>query len=104
MSIAKYKILVEKSLEACLAAIEVYNKPNFKFREETFSILMLSAWEILLKARVMQEDGGKLRAIQVFERKKKRDERDCGHLSADGPGDGNSPCRTVRSGLAFLLH
>ena len=73
MSIAKYKILVEKSLEACLAAIEVYNKPNFQFREETFSILMLSAWEILLKARVMQEGGGKLRAIQVFERKMKQD-------------------------------
>ena len=49
MSIAKYKTLVEKSLEACLAAIEVYNKPNFQFREETFSILMLSAWELLFR-------------------------------------------------------
>ena len=73
MSIAKYKTLVEKSLEACVSAIEVYNKPIFQYREETFSILMLNAWELLLKARVMQEGGGKLRAIQVFETIKKKD-------------------------------
>lgn len=36
-----------------LAAIEVYNKPTFEYREETFSILAINAWELLLKARYL---------------------------------------------------
>jgi hypothetical protein len=49
-----YNLLVEKSITACIAAIEVYNKPDFKFREESFSILMINAWELILKAKVLQ--------------------------------------------------
>jgi len=59
--------LVDKSVEACLAAIEVYNKPDFRYREEAFSILMLNAWELILKARVMREGFGKTRAIEIWE-------------------------------------
>ncbi len=33
-----------------LAAIEVYNKPNFSYRDECFVILLLNAWELALKA------------------------------------------------------
>ena len=69
----RYMTLVDKALQACLAAIEIYNKPDFQYREETFSILMLNAWELLLKARVMQEYGGSLRAIEVWEPVPRRD-------------------------------
>lgn len=63
----RHMALVDKSVAACLAAIEIYNKPDFWYREEAFSILMLNAWELLLKARVMKEGGGKTRAIEVWE-------------------------------------
>jgi Protein of unknown function (DUF3644) len=45
------KELAEKSLQAAVAAIEVYNKPNFSYREEAFALLMMNAWELLLKAK-----------------------------------------------------
>ena len=34
-----------------VAAIDVYNKPDFPYRVESFTILALNGWEILLKAR-----------------------------------------------------
>jgi hypothetical protein len=33
-----------------VAAIEIYNKPRFEYRDEVFAILLLNAWELLLKA------------------------------------------------------
>lgn len=33
-----------------LAAIEIYNKPRFEYRDECFSILSINAWELVLKA------------------------------------------------------
>lgn len=46
------------AVSALLAAIEIYNKPIVQHREQTFSILLINAWEILLKARVLQKAGG----------------------------------------------
>lgn len=43
--------IAEKSVEASVAAIGIYNKPDFRFREEAFSLLMVSSWELLLKAK-----------------------------------------------------
>lgn len=43
--------LAAKSIEAAVAAIEIYNKPSFSYREEAFSLLMTNAWELLLKAK-----------------------------------------------------
>jgi hypothetical protein len=43
--------LANKSVQAAIAAIEVYNKPNFSYREEAFALLMSNAWELLLKAK-----------------------------------------------------
>jgi len=59
--------LLRKAEAALLSAIEVYNKPDFKYREETFAILMLTAWEILLKAKVVLDNGNKLQSIFVYE-------------------------------------
>lgn len=35
-----------------MAAIEIYNKPTFDYRDECFAILLLNAWELALKAVV----------------------------------------------------
>jgi hypothetical protein len=43
--------LAAKAVQAAVAAIEIYNKPNFSYREEAFSLLMLNGWELLLKAK-----------------------------------------------------
>ena len=43
--------LVNKSVQAAIAAIEIYNKPNFFYREEAFSLLMTNAFELLFKAK-----------------------------------------------------
>lgn len=59
------KSVIEKSIAACLSAIEVYNKPDFKYREETFSILMVNAWELLLKARILFDNNNDISSIQV---------------------------------------
>ncbi len=43
--------LAEKSVQAAIAAIEIYNKPDFAYREEAFALLMTNAWELLLKGK-----------------------------------------------------
>jgi len=42
---------------------EIYNKPVVSHREQTFAILLVSAWELLLKARLLREAGNRLQAI-----------------------------------------
>ena len=53
-----------------IAAIEVYNKPSFGYREEAFSILAVNAWELLLKARILQLDNNRISAIIEYERRR----------------------------------
>ena len=50
-----------------LYAIEIYNKPNFNYREETFAVLAVNAWELLLKAYILRENRYKLRSLYVLE-------------------------------------
>lgn len=61
-------MLADKSLASMLSAIEIYNKPDFRFREEVFSILATNAWELLLKARVLQLSGNKMPSILKYEK------------------------------------
>lgn len=65
----RFKPFVDKSVGAALSAIEIYNKPDFKYREETFSILMINAWELLLKARIIKENKSNLRVIYLMKNK-----------------------------------
>jgi len=67
---SRSKIIFEKSLSAMMAAIEIYNKPQFQYREETFSILAVNAWELLLKARILQIASNNPNSIVKYERKK----------------------------------
>ena len=48
--IGSYKVLRNNSRAAILAAIEIYNKPQIDYRDECFTILLVNAWELLLKA------------------------------------------------------
>lgn len=52
-----------------ISAIEVYNKPDFKYREETFSILAINAWELLLKAKWLKDNDNNIRSLYVTEKR-----------------------------------
>lgn len=69
----RWKTLVDKSIAACCAAIEIYNKPVVPHREESFAILVVAAWELLLKARLIRDNGNRLQAIYIMEPIKKKD-------------------------------
>lgn len=49
--------LAAKAVQAAIAGIEIYNKPNFSYREEAFALLMANAWELLLKAKWVADHG-----------------------------------------------
>ncbi len=46
--------LLHKSTEAMILALEVINKPSISYRLECSLLLLLNAWESLLKARIVQ--------------------------------------------------
>lgn len=47
--------MLDKSEEAFLMAIEIYNKPTIKYRLEGFAFFICNAWELLLKAKMLNE-------------------------------------------------
>jgi len=51
-----YTALRNNSKAAMLAAIEIYNKPQIAYRDECFSILLVNAWELLLKATLSKKE------------------------------------------------
>lgn len=48
--------LLDKSEEAFLMAIEIYNKPTINYRLEGFAFFICNAWELLLKSRMLQNN------------------------------------------------
>jgi len=46
----KAKTILESSCNSALAAVEIYNKPNVKFRIENYIVLMIIAWTKLFHA------------------------------------------------------
>lgn len=69
---SRYQRLVEKSISAMLSAIEIYSKPDFKYREETFSILAINSWELLLKAKWLKDNNNSIDYLYVKENKRKK--------------------------------
>ena len=64
MARPKREVTMARSASAALlAAIEIYNKPTVEYREQTFAMLMANAWEVLLKARIVQQCSGKLASV-----------------------------------------
>ncbi len=48
------KRLVEKSIEAFIVGLELYNKPTIRYRIEGFSFFIINAWELSLKAELLR--------------------------------------------------
>ena len=61
-----YESLIDKSIGSMLSAIEIYNKPEFKYREETFAILAINSWELLLKARLLKLNNYRVNSIYCY--------------------------------------
>ena len=51
------KKLLDKSNEAFILAIELFNKPTISYRVEGFSFFVCNAWELLLKAHIISKEG-----------------------------------------------
>ncbi len=49
--------LLDKSKEAFVMAIEIYNKPTIKYRVEGFSFFICNSWELMLKAYLINTRG-----------------------------------------------
>jgi len=73
MAKSKSSILIEKSIHALISSIEIYNKPDFKYREENFSILIVNAWELLLKAKILKDNNNNLRTLYIKDYLQKSD-------------------------------
>jgi hypothetical protein len=68
---SKVQELLDKSIAAMVSAIEIYNKPDFLYRGETFAILAINSWELLLKSRYLLINKNKMSSLYVYENKKK---------------------------------
>lgn len=68
-----YRSLLDKSVNSMLSAIEIYNKPNFSYREETFAILATNAIELLFKAQLLRVCSYKIKHLFVMEPVIKKD-------------------------------
>lgn len=51
------KRLVNKSIEAFIMGLEIYNKPTIHYRVEGFSFFICNAWELMLKAHLVKTVG-----------------------------------------------
>lgn len=49
--------LLDKSSEAFVLAIELYNRPSIRYRVEGFSFFICNAWELMLKAKIIKNKG-----------------------------------------------
>ena len=61
------KCLVDKSFEAYILALETINRITIQYRLETFCYLICNAWELLLKAKILDNNGGKRESIYYSE-------------------------------------
>ncbi len=52
-----YERLIDKSKEAFVMAIEIYNKPSIRYRLEGFSFFICNAWELMLKGYMIKKFG-----------------------------------------------
>lgn len=63
---ARTRELLDRAIHALVAAIDVYNKPDFLYREEAFAILAVNAWELLLKAKWLADHGNRMQSLFVI--------------------------------------
>lgn len=49
------RLLLDKSQDAFILGLETYNRPTVRYRVEAFCFMFCNAWELLLKARILEE-------------------------------------------------
>jgi len=72
--------LLDKSMEAYILSLETINRLSVKYRVETFAYLICNAWELLLKAKIIEHKGNSKAIYYRKERGKPRRSwslRDC---------------------------
>ncbi len=84
------KELLDRAVLAMVAAIEIYNKPKFPYRNESFAILAINAWELLVKAKWLEVNGNKKRSLYVYD-----------HHSSPHGGRAAKRIKRTRSGAPF---
>ena len=57
--------IMMQSIDIMVSAMEIYNKPNFSYRDETFCILATNAWELMLKAKIISNNNDKMSSIYI---------------------------------------
>lgn len=65
MAVSRSMQLVNKSVASMVSAIELYNKPDFRYREEIFCIVVINSWELLLKAKILKDNNNNMSSISV---------------------------------------
>lgn len=75
--------LLDNSLASILSAIEIYNKPDFKYRNEVFTILIINSWELLLKAKIIKDNNNNLNSIFIYQYGKPKVSRTGNNLTID---------------------
>lgn len=65
MTVSRSMQLVNKSVASMVSAIELYNKPDFRYREEIFCIVVVNSWELLLKAKILKDNNNNMSSISI---------------------------------------
>lgn len=69
---SRTKELIDRAIAATVSAIEIYNKPDFRYRAETFCILAINGWELLIKAKWLNENNNKIQSLYEKEQPRKK--------------------------------
>ena len=80
-------VMARCAREALLAAVEIYNKPKVEYREQTVAFLIVNAWEVLIKARIVQQSGGKIQSIYQYKPNSREYRRNQGDILTIGIRD-----------------
>jgi hypothetical protein len=67
--------MLDRATSAMVAAVEIYNKPAFPHKVESFTILAINGWELLLKAKWLADHQNKERSLYVYERRQNKNGR-----------------------------
>ena len=89
------KQLIDKAVEATVSALEIYNKPSFQYRAETFCILAINGWELLFKAKWLNENDNKIESLYVKKPVHKSDKSDTNELQFKPTRSGNPLTHTI---------
>jgi len=61
--------LIKNSISAFLAAVEIHNKPTLRYRYETSTLLIVNAWELIIKAYIKKYYKG----VSIYKKDNKKE-------------------------------